>query len=328
MGRPRKNPIVEEPIDDNVKQVSEVVDEVIEEVKPNSDDNFDGTSFFNPFNQNVVERDYASPTIADGVIEEIQEPSFTSQSYEDIIAERQGEFEQQKQDEPSPFQNPNPAMENLSNEDQRVASENMVDSFLFGYEQLHTLAINYTKISEDKLIELKTSDSLDFNETIPVSEDGEEITIGEFFGSYNEQVEKSLSYEKSFGERVRPIMVRVFMSKGWGMTDTQTLILEFGKDIVTKATQVFSLKKTLNTTIDLLVQAHTDFKSYNKGRVREDEYDVEAVDEDESYEMEEVEKVMEQQQPPAEVKEEFEIDYPKPMKQEPLPKDIQDIKKD
>ena len=51
-------------------------------------------------------------------------------------------------------------------------------------------------------------------------------------------------------------MVRVFMKKGWGMTDEQFLAIQFGKDILTKTMVVYSLKKTLNNTISTLEKAH------------------------------------------------------------------------
>ena len=321
MARPRTKNID----NDNIKNVVEVIDEVT----PINNDN-SLSEVYNPFHENVIEREYSAPPLADASVSEIDEPKFSQPTYEEIIAERNQETEensfqeQEQQKEPSPFNDPNPALKDLSDKEKELACENLVDSLLFGYEQLHIIAVNYAKISDDKIIELKTTDSLDFSETIPISEDGDEVTIDEYFTSFNEQVAKSLSYDNAFDKKVRPALTRVFLMKGWGMSDVQFLAIEFGKDLMTKGAMFFSLKKSLNLTIDLLVQAYAETKNHRRSKVREDEYDIEAIDEDEYDEIEEVEKAIKVNRQPVEVKEEFKIDYPTPVKVTPLPKDIQD----
>ena len=56
---------------------------------PQTDDSSivgDGTSpDYNPFAENVVEREYATPKVASGVTEAIDEPEFVPPTYEDIV---------------------------------------------------------------------------------------------------------------------------------------------------------------------------------------------------------------------------------------------------
>ena len=121
---------------------------------------------------------------------------------------------------------------------------------------MHTLAQQMVKVDDDVLIEKQTQGKLDLQETIPIDENGNTLTVAEFFGQYNKQSEQALTYDKEFGYKVRPAMVRVFMKKGWGMTDEQFLAIQFGKDILQKTMIVYSLKKTLNNTIATLEKAH------------------------------------------------------------------------
>jgi len=208
---------------------------------------------YNPFAETVVERDYSTPKVASGVINEIEEPSFVPPSYEDIVNNNQST---QEEFTDNPFDNPNPQLNDLDSADKQVACESLVDTVLDGYEQLHTLAQQMVKIDDDVLIEKQSQGKLDLSETIPIDENGNELTIAEFFGQYNKQSEQALKYDKEFGYKVRPAMIRVFMKKGWGMTDEQFLYIQFGKDLLTKTMIVYSLKKTLNNTIQTLEKAH------------------------------------------------------------------------
>ena len=58
-------------------------------------------------------------------------------------------------------------------------------------------------------------------------------------------------------------MTRVFMKKGWGVTDEQYLLGAFAKDLAVKATMIYSLKKQGNEMIKQFVNASknlsTDF---------------------------------------------------------------------
>lgn len=248
-GRPRKN-----------MDESEIQDVEIEDVntsQPSSDSGIvgDGTfNDYNPFSENVVERDYATPKTAVGVTDEIEEPSFVPPSYEDIIAERtQAEEVQMQQD--SPFNNPNPAMNDLDDREKRIACESLVDTILDAYEQAHQYAQYFVKVDEEELMQKQAEGKIDLSMQIPVAENGDTMSLGEFVAQYNEQSTTAIKYDKEFGYKVRPAMVRVFMKRGWGMTDEQFLLYMFGKDIAVKVGMIYSLKKTINSTITIFEKA-------------------------------------------------------------------------
>ena len=275
-GRPRKNANAEDDLK-NVKQVGEIVDDIVNEIEENySDNNLDNNSDnnlgtnggYNPLMENVVERDYSTPQVAVGDVADIDESSFVPPSYDDIIADRQQE---QFQSEPSPFDNPNPAYNELEDKDKKIATESLVDTCLDAYEQLHKYAEYVIKVDEDELMQKQVDGKLDLNIEMPVSENGDTMTLGEFVGQYNEQSSTAIKYDKEFGYKVRPAMIRVFMKRGWGMSDEQYLLYMFGKDIAVKVGIMYSLKKTINSTLETMEKIHKRQRTQSNVNVVEKE---------------------------------------------------------
>lgn len=311
-GRPRKNVNLENAQDAEFEE-SIVDDEIMGEmaepkVSPKSDSSSVGEGTFNdynPFSESVVERDYATPKPASGVIDEIEEPSFVPPSYEEIVQER-AEQEALGQNEggggfDNPFDNPNPAMNDLDNKDKKIACESLVDTVLDAYEQAHRYAQYIVKVDEESLMERQAQGKLDLSMQIPVTETGDTMSVAEFVAQYNEQSANALQYDKEFGYKVRPAMIRVFMKRGWGMTDEQFLMYMFGKDIAVKVGIMYQLKKTINGTLDTLEKAYRRqnpqtqpqtprgsqpdvYEERRQSTIIEDDYE----DEDPIYEQEEI----------------------------------------
>lgn len=231
---------------------------------------------YNPFSESVFERDYSTPKVASGEVPDIDEPAFVPpSSYEDIV----GQTEQNSMEaEGSPFDNPNPALNDLDGADKKIACESMVDTVLDAYEQLHRFAQHSVKVDEDELLQKQIEGKLDLNEQIPISENGDTMSVSEFVGQFNQQSEQALSYDKEFGFKVRPAMVRVFMKKGWGMSDEQYLLYMFGRDTATKLGIMYSLKKTMSSTLALLEKAH------KQSRGSQDFEDVDVYEDEPEYE--------------------------------------------
>jgi hypothetical protein len=306
-GRPRKVADVQD-----VDFEDSIVDKEImgEEAEPqesqsNSDSDIVGEGTFNdynPFSESVVERDYATPKPASGLIDELEEPSFMPPTYEDIIQDRQEQEATGVNDTfDNPFDNPNPAMNDLDNKDKKIACESLVDTVLDAYEQAHRYAQYVVKVDEETLMQKQAQGKLDLSMQIPVSETGDTMSVAEFVAQYNEQSANALKYDKDFGYKVRPAMIRVFMKRGWGMTDEQFLMYMFGKDIAIKVGIMFQLKKTINGTLETIEKMHRrngggggaqgGYEQTRKGTIIEEE-------EDDSYEVEDYGYEQEQEQQP------------------------------
>jgi hypothetical protein len=280
-GRPRKNADLED-ILENIEETDEVIDETINEIKSPtniSDIGTNGTNGgYNPLLENVIERDYSTPQVALGDVSDIDEPSFLPPSYEDIIADRQQE---QINNEPSILDNSNSAYNELEDKDKRIATESLVDTVLDAYEQLHKYAEYVIKVDEDELMQKQAEGKLDLNVELPVSENGDTMTLGEFVAQYNEQATTVIKYDKEFGIKVRPAMIRVFLKRGWGMSDEQFLLYMFGKDIAVKSGMMYSLKKTINNTLATMEKIYSREKKSSNFINRESQVKYEEEEENE-----------------------------------------------
>ena len=305
-GRPRKNVDVQDAdfeesiVDDEI--MGEMAEPKASQSTSDSDIVGEGTyNDYNPFSESVVERDYATPKPASGLIDELEEPSFLPPTYEDIIQERQEQDATGVNDTfDNPFDNPNPAMNDLDNKDKKIACESLVDTVLDAYEQAHRYAQYVVKVDEETLMQKQAQGKLDLSMQIPVSEKGDTMSVAEFVAQYNEQSANALKYDKDFGYKVRPAMIRVFMKRGWGMTDEQFLMYMFGKDIAIKVGIMFQLRKTINGTLETIEKMHRrngggggtqgGYEQTRKGTIIEDD-----DDEDDSYEVEDYGYEQEQQ---------------------------------
>ena len=231
----------------------EVVIEDIEDIPNDPSPSFAGTQGdFNPYREDVIEREYAMPSSSSNVpVDDIPEPDFRPPSF-DMLQEDQQDGEPKQE---SPFMNPNPEMNDLDAVEKRRACEALVDTVLDGYETAHIFAQKFAGVSEATLIELEEEDKIDLSMQIPVS-DTDSISLKEFFESLNEQGKEALSFDPDFRDKVREPMIRIAIKKGWGMTDEQQVIILFTTDIVTKTATFIGLKKSVNRSLELFQKAY------------------------------------------------------------------------
>lgn len=213
---------------------------------------------FNPLSDTAIERDYATPKIQEGLVVDLEEPSFHQKTFDQIKKEQtappMGGGGAPVGSSSDPLMNPNPAMNQLDDAERRLASEQMVDAVLDTYDTVCTLGSAVGKIKEETVNELIASGQIDRNRRIPVDEYGNSVSVMEFIQGYNEQVTQAVAPDPNFRKKVRPPMIRVFSKRGWGMTDEQFLLFAFGKDISVKAITLFSMKKGVNDILKRLVE--------------------------------------------------------------------------
>ena len=268
-GRPKKvtDGVVE--LDDqdykDVEKDTQVIDEPAEVLDSSDDeifksDNTESTGTFgnyNPLGDNVIEREYSTPKTAEGYTQDIPEPDYGGDmSFEDIL---NSSNESEEEEQSNPFDNPNEALNDLPNEEKRIACESLVDTALDTYATVLNLVSKWVQVSDDKISDLIAEDEIDGDMRMPI-EGGGDVSLQEFFQTYNEQAEDTIKYDRNFGLKVRPYMVRLFMRKGWGMTDDQVLMVMWGKEIVGQTMKIYGLKKSINSTLNLLKEIHAEQK--------------------------------------------------------------------
>lgn len=259
-GRPSKSanqqPINQDPMAENTPSIeSEIEDSQFDFFNPV--DQAEESSFFNPLQESVTQRDYSAPQIAQGDIADLEEPQFMRKGFDQIKAEQSGGMgsapssggssssASAPQMSNDPMNNPNPALNELEDKEKKKASEQMVDAVLDTYDTLKTLSAKLGQMDEKKVRKMIDEGKIDRNRRITIDEYGNSVGIMEFVANYNAQVAQAVEPDPSFRKSVRPAMTRVFMKKGWGMTDEQYLLFAFGKDLTITGVTLIGMKKGL-----------------------------------------------------------------------------------
>lgn len=215
---------------------------------------------FNPLGENVVERDYSSPQIMEGFMGEIEEPRFKQETFNDIRNQSSPMMDGQGNPNPQGGQmgsngdslnNINPSYNELDEREKTLASEQLVDSLLDGFDTLHQVPIRFAKVNEDKLRDLVMKGEIDQRALIPISAN-EQVSVDVFFQQFNEQVEDALAPDPSFRKKVRKPLVNIFKKKGWGMTDEQFVMVATAQYVFTKGLMFKALKDNGKEIINML----------------------------------------------------------------------------
>ena len=251
---------------------------------PPSSDPLPSVGDFNPLSDAVQQRDYSSPKIATGVTEEIDEPTFHQPSYQELS----GEGEDGEQENPwNPIEDGNPALNDLPDKEKGAAVKTMVNAVLDLYDGAHLLAQRAVQMPEEKVAEMHRDGKINMNQRIPVG-GGQDMNVLELTRTFNEQAAESLQPSEEFRKKVEPPMTRVFMKRGWGMTDEQALLLYFGQDIASKAILMYSLKSQMNQIIKLVsTEQSVAAKAAQRREERRDAAEAEEVEQEDVANLEE-----------------------------------------
>jgi hypothetical protein len=218
---------------------------------------------YNPLDEAVNEKPYSQPNFSasgEKLSQTIPEPSYIpppigkENAYADINKENAG----------GGFggagQTVNPSLNEVPNEDKKMAAKHLTNLIIDAYEQIHVFA-NYTlKFPERKINKLVQDGEIDLDAPI-VYDYGSTMTGGEFIKEFNEQTKDTLKVTDEFKKDVKPVLQRVLEKKGAGLTDEQYLIYAFGKDAALKAVTVFQIKQQMKDVIDTMkehTQAYRD----------------------------------------------------------------------
>jgi hypothetical protein len=210
---------------------------------------------YSPLDENVVKRDYTAPKVQIEDISPIDEPIIAIPSFDEL----DNNFKNQLgDDDPSGSADPrkvwgsetetstaNPYTENLDKKEQKMAAKAMVDAVLDGYGSLKKWSNNLIKIDPKKVKKAINDGLIDGNIAIPVGS-GEHVPLMQYVEMYNTETADVIGMSDEFREKVSPVLLRVFMKRGIGMTDEQLLAYYFGMDILTTGAQIFALRKQNN----------------------------------------------------------------------------------
>lgn len=128
-------------------------------------------------------------------------------------------------------------------------AEQLVDTFLDGYDQLHGLARYMAKVDMNELVRHHATNKINLNLELPLGESS--VKIGQWFTDYNKGIDEDLVLSEKFRDDFKPPAVRICYKRGWGLSDELRIMTLLGKDIVSKGAVVFGLKKSANELLQV-----------------------------------------------------------------------------
>jgi len=275
-GRPSKKKEVQEPIQ-KVKESSEPIKDISSDLKKEKEVqdffaegmikeedrvNISDVDYrtpelkqaaYNPFSESVEEKAYRTPKIENSpLIGEIEEPTFERPSLSDLMKDNEAKAEEQQGGEPSDSFAQDEIRE-LPSKDQEEAAKGLVEQALNLYGLGCKGLAWMSKIKESKVDDLAKDGLIDLSLKVPIDAHTS-VSIPQVVEGFNSEVEETFIVSDDFKDEVRPIMTRVFVKRGWGMTDEQQLMFAFGMDFAQKGAVLMQLKKQGDMQIERFME--------------------------------------------------------------------------
>jgi hypothetical protein len=250
---------------------------------------------FNPLQGETIKRDYAQNVGALDdipVMDRVPEATYTAEPQPQVEKTTSNEGDNKQvvdkdkttKKEDSQYNQP-PANENmgeLSKKDQIKSATMLTNAILKAYAEAWKIIGGTQKLSDEKVIDMVVKGELSYDVVVPMNNEDEEITLGEFISTYNGTIDVSTIVTQEFIDEVKDSMVNEFMRMGWGITDRQNIAQAFIRDSLTKGVALFQLKNTMNSILGVLKD------NYKKQKEEvEEKYGVKDVEPNEPYTKEE-----------------------------------------
>lgn len=273
-GRPKKMSGLEAELNEG-KSSASIMDEIDNAKFDFDEGNAPQVSQFNPLGDVVVERDYSSPPIAEGVVADLEEPSFHKESFQEIVQKNNPQpmnggggqpqmvgGEQMGGGSPQPSNGgiPNPlSTQDFDDKERRDSAEQLAEAMIDGYEMLNKVGQSYFSVSDAKYSEMVAKGEIDPTRRMTVDEMGNQVSLTEFKDNFNAQLGEVWTVDNGFKKKVRPPLIRILMKHNMGMSDEVFLAVTVGKDLAVKSLSSYQMNKGVwsifNTLKDEMAQA-------------------------------------------------------------------------
>lgn len=257
-GRPKKKKKVDEPIPEVEEKEVEVaeqepdISDVDYQEKPKESISEPVGSDYNPFAQSVEEKAYRTPKVETSpLIGDIGEPVFERPTLSELMKENEEQVTEDGLGGQDAFSQQE--LNELPDKQKEEAAKGLVEQALNIYT-LGCKGMGYlAKIKESKVDKLARDGSIDMNLRVPVDA-YTSVSIPQIVQGFNAEIQDTFEVTEEFKESVRPAMTRVFIKRGWGVTDEQQLLLAFGMDLAQKGAILVKLKKEGDMQIKRFVE--------------------------------------------------------------------------
>ena len=268
-GRPRKssNPLSVdgESAFNSQNDIEEAIDGTQFEFYNPTNESMPEIGNFNPLGESAIERDYATPHIQDGIVKDLEEPSFHQKS--NPFGNNQGNDGNQNNSQGSPngyqgssdpMMNPNPAMNQLDDKEKMMAATQMADAMIDTYETVMGYSGKLAQQKESKVQELIDDGVIDANRRIPVDEDGNTVGVMEFVKAFNDGCLEAGKVAPSFKKKVRTPLIRICSKRGWGMSDEQLIAFAVVQDVSIRAATLYAMNKNVKEILNRMIEENAE----------------------------------------------------------------------
>lgn len=276
-GRPRKNPIPE-PVEKDIEKEKEVQDFVADGIEPSDKVDISDVDYtkeepkveapkspigqsYNPFAESVEEKAYRNVKVEESpMIQDIAEPVFEKPTFQDLVRENQDQVEEDGiggSDDPFAQDEVSELPDKQKEDAAKGLVEQTLNMYALGCKGLGSLA----KIKEKNVNRLAQEGAIDMNLRIPIDA-YTSVSIPQVVQGFNNEIDDTFQVDDDFKDSVRPAMTRVFVKRGWGMTDEQQLLLAFGMDLAQKGAIVMKLRKEG----DMQLKKFMEMTDYARGK--------------------------------------------------------------
>ena len=276
-GRPRKNPKPAE-VKEDIKKEKEVQDFVAEGIEKSDKVDISDVDYtkeepqveapksplgqsYNPFAESVEEKAYRSVKVEESpMIQDIAEPVFEKPTFQDLVKDNQDKVEEDGiggSDDPFAQDDISELPDRQKEDAAKGLVEQTLNMYALGCKGLGSLA----KIKENKVDKLAQDGAIDMNLRIPIDA-YTSVSIPQVVQGFNSEIDDTFQVDDDFKDSVRPAMTRVFVKRGWGMTDEQQLLLAFGMDLAQKGAIVMKLRKEG----DMQLKKFMEMTDYARGK--------------------------------------------------------------
>jgi len=235
---------------------------------------------FNPLGDVVVERDYSTPQIAEGVVGDLEEPSFHKESFQEIMQKNNPSPQGSSGGQPqmsngqapnqvggsAPMNNggiPNPlSTQDFDDKERRESAEQLAEAMIDGYEMANKLGHKYFSISDSEFNKMVAKGEIDPTRRLTIDAQGNQVNLTEFKDNFNQQLEEVWVVDNGFKKKVKPPLMRILMKHNMGMSDEVFLGVTVAKDVAVKTMSSYAMNKGVwsifNTLKDEIAQARIE----------------------------------------------------------------------
>ena len=228
---------------------------------------------FNPFDEQVVQREYTKPSVSfdPNSVTHIPEPVFQRPNLDKLQEEEMAEDNEGDTIKTSPkssksrvnsdVDTSNPFKgENVKST--RSEAANLADMSIGVYRAAHLFAAKKLTFSEAEMVQKAVKGEWNLDVQIPVSQTVF-ISVQDYVQQYNDDINKVLVVDEDFVREVRPLLIEVLQEQGLGMTPMQSLLLAVGKDVGTKGIEIYRTRKQFTQSLILMTEMYNKQMGWN-----------------------------------------------------------------